>query len=213
MSQLVWHPRPRCRTRDISGVVTGCSHGHSLQHGVIWMLHEAAQRIHIELSVFAMIVRCDTQDSVCWTRGSSSPDRFQRRHTRCRTSSAASPWVRGHCSACRRRSRLYCRETLPATVGATRRPLRCYAGFAFGTIHAAAIGTDLTGLIRPLLGPSVAFLVYVLLLRQMVLRGMPSNATRIRAVPEAEDTVDDFVRERAPVNRVEVLDAIGIATS
>jgi hypothetical protein len=45
-----------------------------------------------------------------------------------------------------------------------------YAGFAFGTIHAAAIGTDLPGLIRPVLGPSVAFLVYVLLLRVLVLR-------------------------------------------
>jgi len=52
-----------------------------------------------------------------------------------------------------------------------------YAGFAFGTIHAAAIGTDLPGLVRPLLGPSVAFLVYVLLLRLLMLRGSPSNAT------------------------------------
>lgn len=52
-----------------------------------------------------------------------------------------------------------------------------YAGFVFGTIHAAAIGTDLTGLVRPLLGPSVAFLVYVLLLRLLVLRGILSNPT------------------------------------
>jgi hypothetical protein len=52
-----------------------------------------------------------------------------------------------------------------------------YAGFGFGTIHAAAIGTDMTGLVRPLLGPSVAFLVYVLLLRLVVLRGIASNAT------------------------------------
>jgi hypothetical protein len=52
-----------------------------------------------------------------------------------------------------------------------------YAGFAFGTIHAAAVGTDLTGLVRPLLGPSIAFLVYVLLLRLLVLQGTLSNAT------------------------------------
>lgn len=52
-----------------------------------------------------------------------------------------------------------------------------YAGVAFGTIHAAAIGTDLTGLVRPLLGPSVAFLVYVLLLRLLVLRGILSQTT------------------------------------
>jgi len=52
-----------------------------------------------------------------------------------------------------------------------------YAGFAFGTVHAAAIGTDLTGLVRPLLGPSVAFLVYVLLLRLLMLRRTRSNMT------------------------------------
>jgi len=46
-----------------------------------------------------------------------------------------------------------------------------YGGFVFGTIHAAAIGTDIAGLIVPLLGPSVLFLVYVLLLRLLVLRG------------------------------------------
>jgi len=46
-----------------------------------------------------------------------------------------------------------------------------YAGFAFGTVHAAAVGTDLGGLIRTLIGPSMAFLAYVLLLRLLVLRG------------------------------------------
>jgi hypothetical protein len=46
-----------------------------------------------------------------------------------------------------------------------------YGAFAFGTIHAAAIGTDVAGLVRPLLGPSVAFLVYVLLLRGLVRAG------------------------------------------
>jgi len=46
-----------------------------------------------------------------------------------------------------------------------------YAGFAFGTIHAAAIGTDVSGLVRPLLAPSVLFLVYVLLLRVFVVWG------------------------------------------
>lgn len=45
-----------------------------------------------------------------------------------------------------------------------------YGGFVFGTIHAAAIGTDLAGLIVPLLGPSVMFLAYVLLMRLFVLR-------------------------------------------
>jgi hypothetical protein len=52
-----------------------------------------------------------------------------------------------------------------------------YAGFVFGTVHAAAIGTDMAGLIRPLLGPSVAFIVYVLLLRVVVLGETTPNAT------------------------------------
>jgi len=52
-----------------------------------------------------------------------------------------------------------------------------YAGFAFGTIHAAAIGTDLPGFIQPLLGPSMAFLVYILLLRVLVMRGLTSTAS------------------------------------
>ncbi|MFB6102497.1 MAG: hypothetical protein ABEJ73_08010 [Haloplanus sp.] len=47
-----------------------------------------------------------------------------------------------------------------------------YAGFTFGTIHAAAIGTDIASLVRPVLGPTVMFLVYVLLLRILVLRGI-----------------------------------------
>lgn len=51
-----------------------------------------------------------------------------------------------------------------------------YAGFAFATIHAVAIGTDLAGLIRPLIGVSVLFLAYVLLLRLLVLRGTVASA-------------------------------------
>ena len=47
-----------------------------------------------------------------------------------------------------------------------------YGGFAFGTIHAAAIGTDVVGLVRPVVAPSLVFLLYVLLLRLLVLRGV-----------------------------------------
>ncbi|CCQ32279.1 hypothetical protein HLRTI_002856 [Halorhabdus tiamatea SARL4B] len=45
-----------------------------------------------------------------------------------------------------------------------------YGGFGFGTIHVAAIGTDIAGLIVPVLAPSMMFLAYVLLLRLFVLR-------------------------------------------
>jgi hypothetical protein len=49
-----------------------------------------------------------------------------------------------------------------------------YGGFAFATIHSAAIGTDVVGLIRPVLGPTLMFLVYVLLLRVLVLKDIVS---------------------------------------
>lgn len=45
-----------------------------------------------------------------------------------------------------------------------------YGGFAFGTIHAVAVGTDVTGLVRPVFGTTTAFLVYVLLLRLLAER-------------------------------------------
>jgi len=40
-----------------------------------------------------------------------------------------------------------------------------YSGFAFATVHAAAVGTDVVGLVRPALVAGSAFLVYVLALR------------------------------------------------
>jgi hypothetical protein len=52
-----------------------------------------------------------------------------------------------------------------------------YAGFVFGTVHAAAVGTDLVGLIRPLLGTTVAFVAYLLVLRLAVrVRGVPAGS-------------------------------------
>jgi hypothetical protein len=47
-----------------------------------------------------------------------------------------------------------------------------YAGFALGTLHAVAIGTDVTGLIRPLFVPALAFVGYLLGLRLLVERGV-----------------------------------------
>lgn len=40
-----------------------------------------------------------------------------------------------------------------------------YGAFGFGTIHAAAIGTEMVSLVQTILLPSILFLVYVLLLR------------------------------------------------
>lgn len=53
-----------------------------------------------------------------------------------------------------------------------------YAGFAFATIHAIAIGTTMGDLVRPLVVPTMGFLVYVLLLRLL------ASAGAFEATPE-----------------------------
>jgi len=142
------------------------------------MLHEAAQRIHIELSVFAMIVTLlhaglGVLDAWFVVTGQVPPPTYSMLYFLGGITVGAGALlmlvvaVLGFTDAKR-----FQRPWGPRVVHSF-----AYAGFAFGTIHAAAIGTDLTELIRPLLGPSVAFLVYVLLLRLLVLRGIPSNAT------------------------------------
>lgn len=50
-----------------------------------------------------------------------------------------------------------------------------YGGFAFGTLHAAAIGTDLTGLIKPALGAALAFVLYALVWRALIEHGIVSS--------------------------------------
>jgi len=142
------------------------------------VLHEAAQRIHIELSVFAMIVTLlhaalGVLDAWFVVSGQVPAPAYTM------------PYFLGGVVV----GTGALLVLVVAVLGFTdpnrfERPWGprvvhsfAYVGFAFGTIHAAAIGTDLTGLVRPLLGPSVAFLVYVLLLRLVVLRGRRSNAT------------------------------------
>ncbi|SEQ92873.1 hypothetical protein [Natrinema salaciae] len=55
-----------------------------------------------------------------------------------------------------------------------------YGGFVFATIHAAAIGTDVAGLIRPIFGPALVFLAYVLLLRLLAASGRLSTPATTR---------------------------------
>ncbi|CCQ36126.1 uncharacterized protein Nmlp_1939 [Natronomonas moolapensis 8.8.11] len=142
------------------------------------VLHEAARRIHVELSVFAMIVTLlhaglGVLDAWFVVIGAVPAPAYSM------------PYFFGGV-AVGAGALLMLVVAVVAFIDPKRfqRPWGprvvhsfAYAGFAFGTIHAAAIGTDLTGLVRPLLGPSVAFLVYVLLLRLLVLREMPANAT------------------------------------
>ena len=142
------------------------------------VLHEAAQRVHIELSVFAMIV-------TLLHAGLGVLDAWFVITGQVPAPAYSMPYFLGGVTVGAGALLLLAVAVLGFTDPKRfQRPWGprvvhsfAYAGFAFGTVHAAAIGTDLTGLIRPLLGPSLAFLVYVLLLRLLVLRGRPSNAT------------------------------------
>lgn len=53
-----------------------------------------------------------------------------------------------------------------------------YAGFAFATVHAVAVGTDLVGIARPAVIGAGAFLVYALLLRTLARTGVVSESER-----------------------------------
>ncbi|NLV11848.1 hypothetical protein [Haloarcula argentinensis] len=142
------------------------------------VLHEAAQRIHIELSVFAMIVTflhagLGVLDAWFVITGQVPAPAYSMPYFLGGVVVGAGALlmlavaVLGFTDAKR-----FQQPWGPRVVHSF-----AYAGFAFGTIHAAAIGTDLTGLVRPLLGPSVAFLVYVLLLRLLMLHKRQSKAT------------------------------------
>ncbi|MEA5388107.1 hypothetical protein VB779_14395 [Haloarculaceae archaeon H-GB11] len=137
------------------------------------VLHEAARRVHVEVSVFAMIVTLlhaglGVFDAWFVVNGQVPAPAFSTSYFIGGIVVGAGALlmlvvaVLGFTDAQR-----FQRPWGPRVVHSF-----AYAGFAFGTVHAAAIGTDLIGLVRPVLGPSVAFLVYVLLLRMLVLRGV-----------------------------------------
>ncbi|MFD1633103.1 hypothetical protein ACOZ4L_12170 [Haloplanus ruber] len=142
------------------------------------VLHEAAQRIHVELSVFAMIV-------TLLHAGLGIPDAWFVVSGQVPAPAYSMPYFLGGIAVGVGALLMFVVAVLGFTDAKRfQRPWGprvvhsfAYLGFAFGVIHAAAVGTDLTGLVRPLLGPSVAFLVYLLLLRLLVLRRVPSNAT------------------------------------
>ncbi|WP_134670471.1 hypothetical protein [Halorussus marinus] len=145
------------------------------QFGVV---HEAARRVHIELSVFAMIV---TLLHACL----GVLDAWFVVTEQVPAPAYSTPYFLGGLVVGAGALLVLVVAVLGLTdAGRFHRPWGprvvhsfAYAGFAFVTIHAAAIGTDLTGFVRPLLGSSVAFLVYVLALRLLVLRGILSNTT------------------------------------
>ena len=141
------------------------------------VLHDAAQRVHIELSVFAMIVTLlhaglGVLDAWFVITGQVPAPAYSMPYFIGGVAVGVGALlmlvvaVLGFTDAKR-----FQRPWGPRVIHSF-----AYAGFAFGTIHAAAIGTDMTGLVRPLVAPSVAFLAYVLLLRLLVLRGSPAGA-------------------------------------
>lgn len=136
------------------------------------VLHDAARRVHIEVSVFAMIVTLlhagiGVLDAWFVLTGQVPAPTFSNAYfvggvvVGVGALAMLSVAVLGFTDA-----RRFERPWGPRVVHSF-----AYAGFAFGAVHAAAIGTDLLSLVQPLLGPSLAFLVYVLLLRALVLRG------------------------------------------
>jgi hypothetical protein len=141
------------------------------------VLHDAARRVHIELSVFAILVTLlhaglGVVDTWFVLTGQVPKPAYSMSYFTGGVAVGVGALlllvvaVLGFADAKR-----FERPWGPRVVHSF-----AYVGFAFGTIHAAAIGTDMSGLIRPLLGPSVMFLVYVLLLRVLVLRGTVFHA-------------------------------------
>lgn len=132
-------------------------------------LHEAARRVHVEVSVFAMILTLlhgllGVLDTWLVVTGEVPQPSYSVGFLLGGVAVGVGALlllvvaVLGFLDA-----RRFERPWGPRVVHAF-----AYGGFAFGTIHAAAIGTDVTGLIRPVIGTTVAFLVYVLLLRALV---------------------------------------------
>jgi len=139
------------------------------------VLHEAARRVHIELSVFAMVVTLlhagvGVLDSWFVVSGQAPQPAYSMSYFGGGVVVGAGALlmlvvaVLGFTDPGR-----FSRPWGPRVVHTF-----AYGGFAFGTIHAAAIGTDVVGLVRPVVAPSLVFLLYVLLLRLLVLRGIAS---------------------------------------
>lgn len=133
------------------------------------ILHRAAKRVHIEVSVFAMLVTLlhwlvGIVDTWLVAAGKVPQPAYSIRFLLAGTAVGAGGLfllivaVLGFLDA-----RRFDRPWGPKVIHAF-----AYGGYAFATIHAAAIGTDFVGLIRPVLVGTTVFLAYVLVLRILV---------------------------------------------
>ena len=130
------------------------------------VLHDASRRVHIELSVFALLITLihsvlGILDSYYVLTGGVPEPAYTTTYFAAGVGVGVGALlmllvaVAGFVDAAR-----FDGDWGPRSVHAF-----AYAGFAFSTLHAAAVGTDVTGLIRPVLGSTTVFLVYVLFLR------------------------------------------------
>ncbi|MEF8855975.1 MAG: hypothetical protein V5A16_00990 [Haloplanus sp.] len=149
------------------------------------ILHDAARRVHVEVSVFAMLltllhVGLGVVDAWLVVSGQVPQPAYSQSYFLAGLVVGVGGLfllvvaVLGFLDA-----RRFERPWGPRVVHAF-----AYAGFAFATVHAAAVGTDVVGLIRPLVGTTTVFLVYLLLLRLLIQRGVLGDGSV--PVPEAE---------------------------
>jgi len=175
MSELVWLLDRGAALVAYPALYLAVLTGVLYNTGAFGVLHEAARHIHIELSVFAVLVTLlhaglGVLDTWFVVTGQAPAPAYSQSYFLGGVAVGGGALlllvvaVLGFADATR-----FDQPWGPRVVHAF-----AYGGFVFATLHAAAIGTDLTGLITPVLGPTVMFLVYVLLLRLLVLRGTVS---------------------------------------
>lgn len=139
-------------------------------------LKDAARRVHVEISVFALLVLVGhgllgVVDTWFVVTGETPPPAYGVSYLLGGVAVGAGAFlllvvgVLGFVDA-----RRFERPWTPTVVHAFT-----YGAFAFGTIHAAAVGTDLLGFVRPGLVAGLVFLAYVLLLRTLARYGVVAD--------------------------------------
>lgn len=134
-------------------------------------LHEAARSVHVEVSTLATVLllahgALGLADTWLVATGASPPPTYSTPYLYAGVAVGVGALalvvvsVLGFLDAKR-----FERPWGPRTVHAF-----AYAGFAFATVHAVAVGTDVAALVRPGIVAGVGFLAYVLLVRLLAER-------------------------------------------
>jgi hypothetical protein len=179
MSALVWYLDRAAALLAYPSLYLAVLSGILYDAEAFGVLHEGARRVHVELSVFAMLVTLlhaglGVLDAWFVLAGQVPQPAYTRSYFLVGLAVGVGALlllvvaVLGFTDA-----RRFDRPWGPRVVHAF-----AYGGFVFGTVHAAAVGTDAVGLVRPLVVPSLGFLVYVLLLRVLAPRAGLSTAAQ-----------------------------------